>query len=81
MKPTVLYRWGIKWNLKNKLDGVTGYFMFSDYKILQFFTKREAKQWVKENYSYIATRKDLRQEPFGWRMPKVIKIKITISEV
>jgi hypothetical protein len=43
-------------------------------------TKREAQEYIKEKYGYIAKRKDLREEPFGWRMPTPIKVKITIQE-
>lgn len=45
-----------------------------------FRTKRESAAYIKERYGYIATRKDLRAEPHGWRMPKPIKVVIVALE-
>ena len=32
---------------------------------------------IEENYGYIKTRPNLRQYPYGWRLPKPIKVTIT----
>ena len=79
MKPTIFYRWGAKWYSKNRLDGVVERILFHEYKPAMFPTKKEAMEFIKEKYGYIATRKDLRVEPHGWRMPKPVKLKITLK--
>lgn len=80
MNKIYLKRWGVKFHSKNKLDGIRSFFVFENYFPVLFFTKREAMEYIKGRYGYLKDRKDLRQEPFGWRMPKPIKITIEISE-
>lgn len=77
MKQTIFYRWGAMWRSKNKLDGVTEHLIFENYSPALFFTKKEAAEFIKEKFGYIATRKDLRAQPHGWRMPIPVKLKIT----
>lgn len=82
MKSRSIVRWGARWYSKNRLDGVREYPMFNDSCMpLLFLTKREAMNFIKEKYSYVAKRKDLRQEPHGWRMPKPIRLKVTLEEM
>lgn len=71
-------RWGAMWHLKNQLDGEEGRLMFRLYLPVLFVTKKEATQYIKEKYGYIAKRKDLRNEPHGWRMPKPVRVKISM---
>ena len=42
-----------------------------------FRTRKQANDFIREKYGYIAVRKDLRNEPHGWRLPKAIKVTIT----
>lgn len=74
-----IQRWGVLFVYKNKIDGAKKYIDFENYAPVFFFTKQEAIQYIKMKYGYIAKRKDLRQEPYKWRMPKPIKLKITMS--
>ena len=71
-------RWGALWHTKNKLDGEVTHIIFENYLPVMFVTKREAKEYIKKRYGYIAGRKDLRQEPFRWRMTKPVKLKISV---
>jgi hypothetical protein len=41
-----------------------------------FPTKKKAEARITERYGYVRTRKDLRAEPHGWRMPKAIRVEI-----
>lgn len=77
----VIERWGALWRSNNKLDGVNQHIIFENYLPALFLTKKEAIKFIKQKYGYIATRKDLRDEPHGWRMPKPIKLKISISKL
>lgn len=45
--------------------------------LLTFRSRADARRYVKEVYGYIARRKDLRDFPCFWRMPAIIKIKVT----
>ncbi len=71
-------RWGAVWHSKNRLDGITRYIIFENYLPVMFVTKREIQDYIKKRYGYIATRKDLRVEPHCWRMPKPVKLKISV---
>lgn len=74
-------RWGALWHTKNKLSGVRKHIIFENCLPVMFVTKREIKAYIKEKYGYIATRKDLRVEPHCWRVPKPIKLKISVSKM
>lgn len=69
--------WAALWKSKNRLDGVTRYIIYKDCKPVLFMTRKEARGWINKNYGYIKTRKDLRAEPHGWRLPEAIKVKIS----
>ncbi len=44
-----------------------------------FGTKREATEWIKEHYAEYATRRDLRAEPYGWRMPIPVRVTVEVK--
>ena len=72
-------RWGALWHSKSKLNGVRKHIIFENCLPVLFCTKKEINEYIKKTYGYIATRKDLRVEPHCWRIPKPIKLKITIK--
>lgn len=71
--------WGAEWHEKNQLDGETRHVMYERGMPLVFGTREEARQWIKRKYGYIRYRKDLREEPHGWRMPKAVRIKVSVT--
>jgi len=76
--------WGVRWESKNAIDGVQRYLIGScgvPPIPLMFETKRECLEYIKANYGYIRTRKDLRDEPHGWRVPKAIRIEVTVKDL
>lgn len=76
----IIHRWGVLWHSKNRLDGVREYIVFENFAPKLCRTKKEAAEFIKQKYGYIAKRQDLRGEPHGWRMPKPIKVKATVSQ-
>lgn len=75
-------RWGILWNSKNRLDGVSRHLMWNHGPTpLVFKTRHEAREYRDERWGYIRTRKDLRIEPHGWRLPKVVRVMMTYEIV
>lgn len=73
-------RWAIRWHSKNSLDGRQRYLMW-DYGTmpLLFKTRREAREYRNEKWGYIRDRKDLRSEPHGWRLPQVVRVRVTVE--
>lgn len=82
--------WAIKWRSENHLDGKREYLLggarherpspFGGYKTMVFETRREARQYINKHYGYMRRRKDLRDEPHGWRMPSVVKVRVMVQE-
>ena len=85
--------WAVKWRSWNALDGSRAFLLgrfghnaeapahLAGYITTAFGTRAEARKWIKENYGYIAQRHDLQREPFGWKMPIPVKVKVKISEI
>lgn len=48
---------------------------------LLFATRREASDYARDRFGYIATRKDLREAPHYWRMPKPVRVMVSVIEV
>lgn len=70
--------WAAQWYSK-KSDGVDRHIIYENGIPALFITKLEAQEWIKERFGYIATRKDLRKAPHGWRMP--IPVKVVVQEL
>ena len=73
-----LFRWGLLWRQENKLDGKTEY-LIRTYKHLSsepllFKNRWKARQYKKENYSYVNAYK---AEPHGWKPVQVVKVKVS----
>ena len=71
--------WAAEWYSRNRLDGVTRNIINANYVPALFRTRRQCRQFIEEKYGYIKSRRDLRAEPHGWRMPTAIKVKVEIS--
>lgn len=74
MKP--IRRWGAMWYSKSKRGGVHTYLIYRDSIPVLFNTRAKARAFIKEEYGYIKTRKDLRIEPHGWRMPRPVRVEV-----
>lgn len=71
--------YGALWRSKNKRDGESRHLIMVDCLPVLFTTRRAAAQWIKKNYGYIATRRDLRAEPHGWRVPIAVKVQVEVT--
>lgn len=75
-------RWAVQWRSRNRLDGLTERFMWGageeDASPLLFRTRRAARDYIRREYGYIATRPDLRTEPHGWMMPRAVKVRVEL---
>ena len=88
------YAWALKWRSTNQLDGERENLIgaayekavygtpacLDGYAIGVFKTRQAARDHAKRTYGYIAGRPDLRAEPHGWRMPQVVKVRVTVEE-
>ena len=67
--------WGVLWRQRNKLEGHLEQLLWGT-----FATRQQAQRWIEDHYGYIRTRPELRREPYGWRMPKAVRVTITVEE-
>ena len=77
--------WMIKHITDNKLDGHREHYEWCGYRRpgygpLFFRTRQEARDANEAWHGYIKRRPDLRTEPHGWKMPRVVKVEIEINE-
>ena len=85
--------WAVMWESRNRLNGKTVFLIgvagnleprpawLRGYRTMVFETRREAGAYIKNKYSYIAKRKDLRTEPHGWRVPKAVRVQVSVVRV
>ena len=86
--------WAIKWRSENKLDGKREPFLgrysstnppapdiLAGYTVMIFKTRENARAYIKKFFGFIKDRPDLRAEPFGWKMPVVVKVSVEIKEL
>jgi hypothetical protein len=71
-------RWGVQWYSVNRLDGITRRLIWGGGLPLLFRTRKDARDYVAERYGYIRHRPDLRAEPHGWRVPRAVRVEVTL---
>ena len=71
--------WGALWWSRGGIDGDREHLMYEHCKPVMFRTRQQCRDWINEKYGYMKTRKDLRIYPHGWRLPKPVKLSITLA--
>ncbi|GAB6842328.1 hypothetical protein HNR00_003537 [Methylorubrum rhodinum] len=75
--------WGVLFRSQNRLDGSSAFLVGTTLhpcRTMLFTTRREARAFIAAEYGYIRERKDLRDEPHGWRMPVPVQVDVRISK-
>ena len=79
-------RWAILWREKTRREGKRSYIIWdatisgeSDCRPYLFETRGKAREFIQERYGYIAKRRDLRAEPFGWKMTKAVRVVVEVK--
>lgn len=82
--------WAVKWISDNELDGHSEHLLgaahvgkpdeLGGYTIMVFGSRRDARAHIKSRYGYIRTRPDLRREPYGWKMPRAVRVAVKVTE-
>jgi hypothetical protein len=58
---------------------VQKHLIWCDGCCLLFSTRKMARALINSHYGYIRRRSDLRRDPFGWRIPKAVRVKISVK--
>lgn len=72
-------RWAIQWRSDSRLDGKVSHIMWDGVYPYLFRTRREARALIQEKWGYIKRRPDLRREPHGWKMPRPVRVTVTMQ--
>ena len=76
--------WAVLCESDNRLDGKRAYLDgVPDHpsRTKLFFTRQQARDYNNKHYGYIRDRPDLKKEPHGWKMPKVVQVLITVEVI
>lgn len=65
------YCWAAKWT-----SGGKSHLLRRECVPVLFRTRRECRAWIRKHYGYIAARKDLRDAPHHWRIPRAVRVKV-----
>ena len=71
--------WAGQWFSNNIRDGVTKHILYANCLPVLFRTRRECREYINERYGYIKDREDLRSEPYGWRLPRPVKVILALK--
>ncbi len=75
VEPMVL--WSVEFRSRTKLDGLTKYLIRESGVPVLFRSRAQACRFVDAKYGYLRGRDDLRNEPFGWMLPRPVRVTIT----
>lgn len=76
------FAWAILHRSDNLLDGARAWLEGEPNGTTRtrlFRTKREALAWCREKHGWIKGRPDVRREPHGMFMPRVVRVRIEID--
>ena len=70
--------WGALWISESAAFGRTEHLLNEKCTPALFRTRAEARAYIAKRYGWIADREDLRAEPHGWRMPRAVRVSVTV---
>ena len=76
MKPDTYY--ALLWRSRTKRDGLSEHIIHKDCVPMLFSTRSQARTCREKYYGYLRSSPDLRREPHGWLMPKVVKVRVEV---
>jgi hypothetical protein len=76
-------RWAVEWRLRSRLEGDWRYFVWDSEGNgpRLFWTRRSAVDWIRKEFGVIACREGLRIAPHSRRWPRVVRVRVELSEV
>lgn len=73
------YWWGVLMREENKANGKMEYLCCRDARPVVFHTRKETHAYIRQAFGYLKRQPNLRREPYGWRMPQPIKVRMTVE--
>lgn len=76
--------WAVEHHAINRLDGDRRWLSGQPNgttRTLLFATRDAARKHVEKTHGYLRNRPDLQAEPHGWRMPRVVKVRVAVEVV
>lgn len=73
-------RWAILCRSDSRLDGKREYLEGDGNGLPRTFrTRRECREYIENRHGYLRSRPDLKAEPYGWKMPQVVKVIVAVE--
>ena len=69
------------WRSYSKRDGKEERIEWENCNPVLFKTRKEALAHINLEYGYIRSRKDLKAEPYGWKMPRAVKVEVILRRI
>lgn len=69
-------KWAVIFQSENALDGFREHIVCEGCLPMLFLTRFEARKYRERKYGYIRKRPDLRNEPHGWKWPRIERVEI-----
>jgi hypothetical protein len=80
--------WALEWHADSDLDGCEKWLMVMNRwkedgsrRITLFETRKEAREYRDAQYGYIKDRPDLKAQPHAWKLPSVVRVRMTVERV
>ena len=73
-------RWALEWRSNNSVGGERRFFLWQGNAPCLFYTRDRARAFVQKEYGYIDKRPDLKAEPHGWQVLRVVKVRVHLEE-
>ena len=70
--------WAALWHSENALNGVTEHLLYERCVPVLRQTRAEIRRYIRDYYGEISRRGDLRAEPHGWRVPRPVRVSISV---
>ena len=72
-----LRAWAVEGRASSKAGGERQFPTWDQHDRFRVFeTRRDCRAYIEERWGYLRERPDLRAGPFGWRMPRAVRVTV-----
>ena len=72
-----LRAWAVEWPRRTRLNGDQRNLVWDPIDRYRLFpTRQECRAYIEREWAFLRTRPDLRAEPYGWRMPRAVRVTV-----
>lgn len=72
-----ILRWGVLWRSRDREE--IQWDCDAQGRPNVFRTRERAREYISSRYGYISTRPDLKRAPHWWRLPRAVRVRVTLA--